>query len=62
MPPGFPKLTREMKAGVLGANYAALHGWDIEAMTAACAADEFGLEKELQAPWTYVRAEIPDAA
>ncbi len=62
MPLGFPKLTREMKAGVLGANYAALHGWDIEAMRAACAADEFGLENELQAPWAYVRAEMPDAA
>jgi uncharacterized protein len=62
MPRGFPALTPEMKAGVLGANYAKLHGWDIEKMTAACAADAYGLERELQAPWTYVRAEMPAAA
>jgi uncharacterized protein len=59
MPRGFPKLTDEMKAGVLGANFAKLHGWDIDAMTAACKTDAFGLDKELQAPWTYVRAAMP---
>jgi uncharacterized protein len=59
MPRGFPKLTDEMKAGVLGANFAQMHGWNIESMKAACAADTFGLEKNLQAPWTYVRAAMP---
>ncbi len=59
MPRGFPKLTEEMKAGVVGANFAKLHGWDIEAMAAKCKADQFGLEKQLQAPWTYVRDAMP---
>lgn len=59
MPRGFSKLTPEMKAGVLGANFARLHGWDIDAMAARCAADEFGLEKTLQAPWTLVREKMP---
>jgi uncharacterized protein len=59
MPRGYPKLTEEMKAAMLGRNYAALHGWDINAMAAACAADAFGLEKTLQEPWTYLRQEIP---
>jgi uncharacterized protein len=59
MPRGFPKLTWEMKAGILGENFARLHGWNIDAMKAACAADQFGLEKKLQAPWTYVREAIP---
>jgi uncharacterized protein len=62
MPRGFPKLTEQMKAGVLGANFARLHGWNLDTMKAACAADAFGLTKALQAPWTYVRAAMPEAA
>jgi uncharacterized protein len=59
MPRGFPAFTEEMKAGVAGANFARMHGWDIEAMKAACSADEFGLEKNLQKPWKYVREMMP---
>jgi uncharacterized protein len=59
MPRGFPKLTDEMKAGVLGANFARLHGWDIEDMKAKCAKDTFGLDQPLQKPWNYVREMMP---
>jgi uncharacterized protein len=59
MPRGYPQLTPEMKAGILGRNYAALHGWDVDEMAAACAADQYGLGKRLQEPWSYLRQEIP---
>jgi hypothetical protein len=36
-----------------------MHGWDIEAMKAACVKDQFGLDKKLQKPWTYVREMMP---
>jgi uncharacterized protein len=51
----WPELTEEIKAKVLGANYARAMGWDIEELKRSCAADEFGLEKTLQAPWSYLR-------
>jgi hypothetical protein len=30
-------------------------GWDLDALKASCVADEFGWDKELNAPWTYLR-------
>lgn len=55
LPRGYPKLDEEMKAGILGTNYARLHGWDLEAMKAACRADRYGLEgKRLEKPWSRV--------
>jgi uncharacterized protein len=52
----WPAMTDEIKAGILGGNYARTVGWDIEAMKASCAADEFGLHKELTEPWSYLRS------
>jgi uncharacterized protein len=59
MPDGFPVLTEEMKAGILGANFARLHGWDIAAMAAQCSKDRYGLNTPLVDPWTYLRQEMP---
>ncbi len=56
MPRGYPKLTEDMRAGILGANFARQHGWDVEDLKAKCRADEYGLEdKPLGAPWSLVR-------
>ena len=56
MPKGYPKLTEAMKAGILGANFARHHGWDVEALKAACRVDRYGLEdKQLAEPWRLVR-------
>ncbi len=55
MPKGYPKLTEEMKAGILGANFARMHNWDVEALLASCRADRYGVEsKVLDAPWSSV--------
>jgi uncharacterized protein len=63
-PEGFAPLTREMKADILGHNYARWMGWDIEAMKADIAADEFGLkraEADLAEPWSWLRTQMePD--
>jgi uncharacterized protein len=58
LPAGGIQVTDEMKANILGANYARALGWDIEAMKTACAADDFGLHTDaskLRAPWAYLR-------
>jgi uncharacterized protein len=64
-PDGFAPLTHEMKAGILGGNYARWMGWDIEAMKRDIAADEFGLKRssaDLAAPWSWLRSKMtPDA-
>jgi hypothetical protein len=57
MPPGYPKLTEEMKAGILGANFARQHGWDVEALKAACRADEYGRRTHRAEPWSWLRAQ-----
>jgi uncharacterized protein len=54
----WPTLTDEIKADILGANYARALGWNIEEMKAACAADDFGLHADassLRPPWAYLR-------
>jgi uncharacterized protein len=62
MPRGYPQLTDEMKAGILGANFARMHGWDVAALLAKCRADRFGVEqKTLQAPWSTVPGHYPAA-
>ncbi len=55
MPPHLPQLTEEDKRGMLGANFARQHGWDVDALLAACAADEYGLDEELAQPWSVIR-------
>jgi len=57
MPRGYPKLTPEMKAGILGANFARQHGWDIEDLKAKCRADEFGKRNGRAEPWSWLRAQ-----
>ncbi len=59
MPRGYPALTPEIKAGILGANFARHHGWDIDTLKAACAADDYGLHNRLDAPWSLVRERMP---
>lgn len=54
-PLGYTPFTEEMKVGVLGLNYARMHGWDVEALKAACRADVWGLEdKVLSPPWEMI--------
>jgi uncharacterized protein len=63
MPKGYPRLTEDMKAGMLGANFARLHGWDVEALKSACRTDAHGLEtKTLREPWRLVKELRRDAA
>ncbi len=55
-------LTRDMRADILGRNFARIHGWDLAAMQEAIAGDEFGLDKVLAPPWGLLkqaRAEAP---
>ncbi len=60
---GYPRLTEEMKRGILGLNVARLHGWDVEALKAACRADVYGLEgKKLAPPWSLVKQSLEQAA
>jgi uncharacterized protein len=49
------RLTRELKADMLGRNYARYLGWDIDAMKAAISKDRYGLHKELAEPYAYLR-------
>jgi uncharacterized protein len=61
-PEGYAPLTREMKAGILGHNYANWMGWDIEAMKRDIAADDFGLKhtvEDLAEPWSWLRSQMP---
>jgi hypothetical protein len=56
---GLSQLTREDKAMLLGGNYAAMHGLEIEQLKAGIADDEFARERRSQdrliAPWTAWR-------
>jgi uncharacterized protein len=61
-PPGFAPITAEMKAGILGHNYANWMKWDIEAIKQACLADDFGLrhtQEDLAEPWSWLRSQMP---
>jgi uncharacterized protein len=53
------RLTREIKADILGRNFARYLGWDLDAMAARISADEYGLHKELAEPWSHLNAAIP---
>jgi predicted TIM-barrel fold metal-dependent hydrolase len=55
MPRGYPRLTPEMKRGILGENFARQHGWNAEALKAACANDDLGQRKQRAEPWAVVR-------
>jgi uncharacterized protein len=59
MPQGYPKLTEDMKAGIMGANFARQHGWDIEDLKSKCRADEFGRLAHRTEPWSWLRARHP---
>ena len=49
---GYPALTDEIKAQILGLNHARLLGWDVEQLRRTLAADDIGMRKELAAPWS----------
>lgn len=53
---GIPPLTREVKAKILGENYARRHGIDLEAFKATAATDRYGLDGDLAEPWGPVTA------
>jgi predicted TIM-barrel fold metal-dependent hydrolase len=56
MPDGYPALTEDMKRGILGEKFARMHGWDIDALKKACAADKYGLSRKTHArPWSVLR-------
>ena len=55
MPRGYPRLTPEIKCGILGGNFIRHHGWDAEALKAACKADVFGQKSERAEPWAVLR-------
>lgn len=55
MPRGYPRLTPEIKRGILGENFARHHGWDVAKLKAACAADSFGRQRERAEPWAVIR-------
>jgi predicted TIM-barrel fold metal-dependent hydrolase len=51
---GYPELTRDVKAKILGLNYARLHGLDVEGLKQRIAADDVEAVKAqgLRAPWS----------
>ncbi|HWK43699.1 MAG TPA: amidohydrolase family protein [Stellaceae bacterium] len=49
---GYPALTEEIKRKILGLNHAGYLGWDVEALQAKLATDEFGQLKQMQEPWS----------
>ncbi len=51
----WPELTTEIKKDVLAGNYARYVGWDLDAMKASCAADQFGVDRPLAEPWHLIR-------
>ena len=55
MPRGYPKLTPEIKRGILGENFARQHGWDLESLKRDCDRDEYGLRKKTAEPWSVIR-------
>jgi predicted TIM-barrel fold metal-dependent hydrolase len=55
MPTGYPALTKEIKTGILGGNFARFHGLNLEALKSKCRADRYGLEsKRKAAPWSVI--------
>jgi uncharacterized protein len=61
MPKGYPTMTEEMKAGMLGANFARMHGWDVDALLEKCRNDRYGVESKIvEEPWNTAR--LPTAA
>ena len=61
---GYPPLTDEIKADILGRNYAALHGIDIGRVRGAIADDELSRarRKGIAEPWSRLRTPAaPDA-
>jgi predicted TIM-barrel fold metal-dependent hydrolase len=56
MPRGYPRLTPEMKRGILGENFARHQGWDVAKLKAACAADALGRQHQRAEPWAVIRA------
>lgn len=56
MPRNYPPMTEEMKEGMLGLNFARMHGWDVDALLAACRDDRYGAEgRVIEEPWNTVR-------
>ncbi len=51
-----PGLTDDMKADMLGRNYARHVGWDIDEMKAALSNDDIGLDHELAPAWSALRS------
>jgi hypothetical protein len=51
---GYPQLTREIKAKILGANFARMHGIDLEAQVAALPDDELrrAQREGMAEPWS----------
>lgn len=58
LPSRYPQLTHEMKAGIMGANFARHHGWDVEDLKARCRADEFGSRADRAEPWSWLREQL----
>ncbi|MGF1663422.1 MAG: amidohydrolase family protein [Kineosporiaceae bacterium] len=55
LPAGFPPLTQEIKAKILGGNYARAMGWDLPALAARLASDPFGTGDPVRPPWSWLR-------
>jgi uncharacterized protein len=60
---GYPPLTREIKAKILGLNIARMHGIDLEAKRSAIADDRWsGLRRDGEtAPWSHLRSRLQEA-
>ena len=54
-PKGYKPITEQIKRGILGVNFARVHGWDIEAMKRQCEADVYGLKRPKRQPWSVLR-------
>lgn len=56
---GMPELTKEIKAKILGKNFARLHGLDLDTIAAAIPEDEFSGRSEFAEPWSRSTTSIP---
>ena len=56
MPKGYPTMSPEVKQGILGANFARQHGWDLNALMSKCSQDGYGLQRDVhEIPWSVLR-------
>jgi uncharacterized protein len=55
------RLTREVKADIVGRNFARHLGWDLDAKRSLIGDDRYARQESLREPWTFLNANWPPA-